>query len=67
MDPNANLKEQRRIVKRLQDDTLNADDRLHYAERLADLVEALDNWLSNGGFPPTDWGRRSVVGDWVQP
>jgi hypothetical protein len=49
MDPNANLEEQRRIARRI----LDGDDR--DAERLAELVEALDEWLASGGFLPSDW------------
>lgn len=54
MDPNANLKEQRRIVTRIINGTASASD----VERLADLVEALDNWISRGGFLPDSWGRK---------
>lgn len=51
MDPNANLEEQRRIVSTIIRD--GSGD----AERLADLVEALDEWLSKGGFLPEAWKR----------
>lgn len=27
-------------------------------ETLATITEALDSWLSNGGFLPTEWQRR---------
>jgi hypothetical protein len=52
MDPNANLAEQRRIVTRViaGDDS----DAAHLA-RLADLVQALDEWISRGGFLPDAW------------
>jgi hypothetical protein len=54
MDPNANLEEQRRIVARI----LAAETANHYdAARLADLVEALDAWISKGGFLPETWKR----------
>lgn len=60
MDPDANLAEIRRIVARV---TWGADsvDHIHDLERLAELVEALDNWIVGGGFLPTAWpkGRRS--------
>ena len=58
MDPNANLKEQRELAaKMLRDfeDTegngIDQDD----ANRLAELVEALDGWIKGGGFLPHDW------------
>lgn len=53
MDPNENLKQQREIVNRL----LYGNPEENDGERLAELVEALDNWLSNQGFLPTDWNR----------
>ena len=49
MDPDANLKEQRRIVTRC----INGEP--WDAERLVDLVEALDNWIKKGGALPHDW------------
>lgn len=65
MDPNANLEEQRRIVARIftladseffgtrENRKLLAQD----AERLAELAEALDVWISRGGFLPAAWQR----------
>ncbi len=66
MDPNANLAEQLKIAKDIEKvwDDCNADGTLtremseHVAEqanRLAELVLALDGWLTSGGFPPTRW------------
>lgn len=52
MDPTANLAEQRRIVERIVNGDSSAD-----WSRLAELVEALDNWISNGGFLPQQWAK----------
>ena len=52
MDPNAALDEIRSIVARA-DGGLGRSD----AERLAELVDGLDGWLSRGGFLPADWAR----------
>lgn len=54
MDPDANLNEQRRVVARIL-----ADERVSEGDfyRLAELVEALDQWLQKGGFLPKDWQR----------
>ena len=63
MDPIANIKEQRAIAREIQKvwDDCNADGTLtpaqqeHVAERanrLAELVLALDEWQRNGGFSP---------------
>lgn len=58
MDPDTNLEDQRRIVSRIveafdKDRDPNPND----AYRLAELVEALDGWLSKGGFLPKRWER----------
>lgn len=59
MDPNSNLAEQLRIAR----DILHAFDReLPWDDaevtRLAELVEALDGWLSKGGFLPEAWSTN---------
>ena len=58
MDPNANLEELRELI------ALNAnrpdgarDLRPDEVDRLCELVEALDDWLSKGGFLPSAWER----------
>jgi hypothetical protein len=56
MDPNANLKEQLELVKKIID--CDQEDARCLAEasiRLAELVLAMDTWLSSGGFAPTKW------------
>ncbi len=54
MDPEANLAEQRELRRRiLSSEVFDASD----AARLAELSEAMDEWLSRGGFLPKDWGR----------
>lgn len=66
MDPNANLREQRKLVDRLHE---YIDRHAEYEEmtdaelqciaanalELATLVEALDTWISRGGFLPAAW------------
>jgi len=69
MDPDANLAEQRQIAARIlarhTDDVrsrgrlrrgveMSADD-TDDAQRLAELVQALDGWISGGGFLPAAW------------
>ena len=49
MDPDTTLAAIREVVK-VANQTGNEDLIL-----LADLVAALDHWLSTGGFPPRDW------------
>ncbi len=58
MDPNANLKEQRRLAAAIQaaeDAGLTIAD--HDVSRLAELVIALDEWIARGGFLPDAWRR----------
>jgi hypothetical protein len=50
MDPNANLAEQLQIARRLSEGHESPQ-----AERLADLVIALDEWIRIGGFLPDAW------------
>jgi len=56
MDPNANLAEQRRIVARMLDEESEHID-TGDAVRLAELAQALDEWISKGGFLPDAWRR----------
>jgi hypothetical protein len=60
MDPNANLKEQLELAKAMivayEDSESNGIDQ-DDANRLAELVLALHEWLGNGGFKPQAWGN----------
>jgi hypothetical protein len=59
MDPNANLTEMRELAAAIMKDD-SADPFypiVGQAERLAELVQALDGWICNGGFLPRDWKR----------
>lgn len=62
MDPNANLEEQLDLAKKI----IVASDRgsflgVYSAERLAELVIALDEWIKNGGFIPRRWRKNENV------
>ena len=57
MDPKANLKEQLECAARMLDDTLytggpDDNDWASDALRLAELVTAMHEWRSKGGFDP---------------
>jgi hypothetical protein len=61
MDPNVNLVEQRRLAARIiaafdSKGGKGGPDR-DSVSRLAELVEALDGWLSKGGALPAAWRR----------
>ncbi len=52
MDPDANLKELLELAEHLLDqDEPDSND----VDSLCELVQALDGWLSNGGFLPERW------------
>lgn len=54
MDPTSNLKEQLEIAERVlspEDDPPRRDDFV----RLAELVLALNEWMTKGGFKPAQW------------
>lgn len=62
MDPDANLDEQLDLVKRIvvltnSDGPKAARDAeiARLARDLADMVEALDHWITGGGFLPARW------------
>jgi hypothetical protein len=50
-DPNANLAELRSLAPMILSGSFEA----HDAERMAELIEALDEWLTKGGFLPDAW------------
>jgi hypothetical protein len=56
MDPNATLFEIRQLTAAIDvaSDPVAAASQ---GERLAELVDALDEWLSKHGFLPDDWQR----------
>jgi hypothetical protein len=63
MDPDGNLKEQREIITWMREQEkkpeseimANADLVAEKSDRLVDLVEALDQWITRGGFLPKEW------------
>lgn len=60
MDPDANLKEQRELCEWFMTThtLVSVNEISGRAHRLAELAQALDTWLSSGGFPPEDWRRK---------
>ena len=57
MDPNANLLEQLDKAYRIAYGDPEKDWSTETAEELADLVLALNNWITTGGFLPTSWRK----------
>lgn len=59
MDPNATLKRIRGIVAVMNDpDTRPHVDIEQALTELCELNDALDQWLSKGGFLPSEWERK---------
>ena len=57
MDPNATLDELRELAHaQLHQD---ADQGWADPDRMAELFEALDNWITSDGFLPNSWERQS--------
>ena len=56
MDPNANLEEQLELAHKLL--LCDYGERPFDAERLAELVVALDEWIRKGGFLPARWRKN---------
>ena len=56
MDPNESLKRARAMLRRYGETGDTAD--IPDVATLADAFEALDAWLSSGGFLPTAWERK---------
>ena len=69
MDPNATLQRLRELCSEAIDLTdVDPDELEHSPDRdealeclageIAELFQALDGWLSNGGFKPSAWQRQ---------
>lgn len=58
MDPNAALAEIRALVSKIDEFEWDDSTRAPLATVLAERVEALDVWLTSGGFKPADWDAK---------
>lgn len=56
MDPNETLRLLRLTIAQMRVDE-NPDIRKAHADEIAEYAEALDDWLSCGGFLPAAWAR----------
>lgn len=55
MDPNANLKQQLELAAEIIRLSEADEDASNEAFDLAELVEALNAWITSGGFLPEAW------------
>lgn len=68
MDPNETLRLLRLTVAQMRVDE-SPEIRKAHADEIAEYVEALDGWLSGGGFLPDAWlaGRETAEDDSRDP
>jgi hypothetical protein len=63
MDPNETLRRLRELLSTRQnldlDDPDNDQELIRVGDDIAELVEALDDWITKGGFLPKDWASGS--------
>lgn len=57
MDPDACLKEIREVVSQINDGVPGL------ATALAELVDALDEWIAKGGFLPNAWRSPETLAE----
>lgn len=62
MDPNKTLDQLRLALRhyRMAQELENSADVQAHAEDVVHMVEALDDWLTGGGFLPEDWDSRRL-------
>jgi hypothetical protein len=58
MDPNQALSDIRWIVRDLDENEYRGRNAATALYDLADMFNALDAWITKGGFLPTDWEKR---------
>lgn len=58
MDPNVTLRELRQSQRWATNIELPDSMRRSHYNDVIDLFNILDEWLSKGGFLPTDWERK---------
>lgn len=61
MDPNEALTRCREAVQFFASDYMSVD-AWDMIEQFTDHFEALDKWLTGGGFLPADWNRGTEIG-----
>lgn len=57
MDPDATLRRVREIIANMEAHDTTTEELCE----LAQLVDALDQWLSGGGFLPVNWRRLEAL------
>jgi hypothetical protein len=60
MDPNEALRKAREASENLGKD-ITTEEAAANAVDLMMYFDALDKWMSDGGFPPKDWDRKAIL------
>lgn len=58
MDPDATLTDLRNLIANARSGWLGPVDMFATLLDVADSFDDLDEWISNGGFLPTDWNAK---------
>lgn len=58
MDPNKTLNELRKVMAEIRR-TPQSDE----ADEAAELFQALDDWITRGGFLPKDWNKPKFIAE----
>ena len=61
MNPNEALKDAREALKNVLGARGREHTNMEALDKLADAFEALDGWMSRGGFLPTEWAKGEEV------
>lgn len=61
MDPDAALDVIRDCLRIVHNPDTSPEDQHDYLQELAGRVEALDEWLTRGGFLPADWAKHAKL------
>lgn len=56
MDPDEALAKMRDLTSRYGHEDHGNDEDHDIALRMVEVFQGLDEWLTNGGFPPSAWG-----------
>lgn len=63
MDPNIVLQDIRDALEAFHANGDQFNRRWDHEDSLVEAIEALDGWLSQGGYLPADWqGRKPIMG-----
>jgi hypothetical protein len=57
MDPNAVLEDLREMMDQADRGGMSYDERVNLLDNMSAHFRSLDQWMTTGGFLPSDWAR----------